>query len=47
MARPRHEASAKAVSLAFQEPRHSIGIPAILLETADLDDPIEVGKEVV
>jgi uncharacterized repeat protein (TIGR01451 family) len=23
------------------------GIPAILLETADLDDPIEVGKEVV
>ena len=24
-----------------------IGIPAILLETADLDDPIEVGKEVI
>ena len=23
------------------------GIPAILLETADLDDPIEVGKEVI
>ena len=24
-----------------------LGIPAILLETADLEDPIEVGKEVV
>jgi hypothetical protein len=24
-----------------------LGIPAILLETADLDDPIEVGKEVI